>query len=59
MANKLCKTHITILRNVNTRLAYKQKMDGTQLILSKENKEKIEAAEKLIYSAMNLLETIQ
>jgi uncharacterized protein YbcC (UPF0753/DUF2309 family) len=59
MAKKLCKSHVTILRKVATQLAYKQKMDGRQLILGLTNKEKIEQAEQLIYKAMNLLETIE
>jgi len=55
----LCKTHITQLRKVSARLAYKQKMDGTQLILCLENRQKIEQAEQLIYKAINLLQQIQ
>jgi hypothetical protein len=55
---KLCKTHITQLRKVATQLAYKQTMTHTQLILCKENREKMEEVEKLIYNAMNLLENI-
>jgi hypothetical protein len=58
MAKKLCKTHITQLRKVATQLAYKQTMTHTQLILSVENRQKMEEAEKLVYKAMNLLETI-
>ena len=54
----LCKSHVTQLRKVATKLAYKQKMDCTQLILSVENREKMEQAEQLIYKAMNLLNTI-
>ena len=56
---KLCKSHLTQLRKVATQLAYKQKMNHCQLILCKENREKIETAEQLIYKAMNLLETIK
>ena len=56
---KLCKSHVTQLRKVATRLAYKQKMDGTQLILSLENYQKMEQAELLIYKAMNILNTIE
>lgn len=58
-AKQLCKSHVTQLRKVSTQLAYKQKMDGTQLILGLENKEKIEQAEQLIYKAMNLLQSVQ
>ena len=54
----LCKSHITQLRNVATKLAYKQKMNSTQLILSVENRKKIEQSEQLIYKAINLLETV-
>ncbi len=55
---QLCKSHVTILRKVATQLAYKQKMDHTQLILGVTNRNKIEKAEQLIYQAMNILETI-
>lgn len=55
----LFKTHVSKLRKVSTALAYKQKLDGTQLILCKENRQKVEQAEQLIYKAMNILETIK
>lgn len=58
MAKKLCKSHCTQLSKVATKLAYKQKMDSTQLILGDENRAKIEEAEKLIYKAINLLQSI-
>lgn len=54
----ICKSHVTALRTVATRLAMKQKMNYTQLILGQENTAKIEEAEQLIYKAMNILKTI-
>lgn len=59
MAKQLCRSHITKLRKVATQLAYKQKMDCTQLILGKENKERVEMAEKLINKAINILSQVQ
>lgn len=59
MAKQLCRSHITKLRKVATQLAYKQKMDSTQLILGKKNREKVEMAEKLIYKAINILSQVQ
>lgn len=55
---KLCKSHVTQLRKVAIQLAYKQTMQHTQLILSVENRKKMEEAENLIHKAMNLLENI-
>lgn len=59
MAHQLCKSHITALRKVATQLAYKQKMNYTQLILGKKNKDRVEKAEKLIYKAMNILSQVK
>lgn len=59
MAKKLCKSHIGQLRKVATSLAYKQTMNGTQLIVGLENRQRIERAETLIYTAINLLEQIE
>jgi hypothetical protein len=59
MAKLLCKSHCTQLKKVATKLAYKQKMDSTQLILGLDNRNKIEEAEKLIYKAINILQNIQ
>lgn len=58
MAKQLTKSHCTKLANVATALAYKQKMDGTQMILGLENRAKMEEAEKLIYKAINILRQI-
>ena len=58
MAKQLCTSHCTQLRKVATKLAYKQKMDSTQLILGEKNRDKIEQAEQLIYKAINLLQQI-
>ena len=54
----LCKSHITLLKKVARQLAYKQKMNYTQLIVGEKNRDKMEDAEKLIYKAINLLETV-
>lgn len=59
MAKQLCKSHITRLRNVAQKLVYVQKMDGTQLILGVENRDKMERAAKMIYDATNLLEQVK
>jgi len=55
----LCKSHITQLRKVATQLAYKQTMNYIQLIVSVENRNKIEEAERLIYKAINILEQVK
>lgn len=56
---KLCKTHVTQLQKVARQLAYKQTMTHTLLILSVDNRQKMESAEQLIYKAINLLEQIK
>ncbi len=56
---QLCKSHVTALRKVATQLAYKQKMNYTQLILGLKNRNRVERAEKLIYKAMNILEQVK
>jgi len=56
---KLCKSHITQLRKVSTALAYKQKMNGTQLVLGAENSDKLFDAEMLISKAMTILNSIE
>lgn len=58
MPNNLTRSHCTLLRKVATKLAYKQKMDSTQIILTVENQMKMEQAEQLIYKAINLLQNI-
>jgi len=59
MAQQLCKSHVTVLRKVARQLAYKQKMDSTQLILAEKNRSRIEKAEQLLYKAINILEQIK
>lgn len=58
MEKKLCKSHVSRLRKITERLAYSQKMDGTQLILSDQNSKKLKDAEQKIYEAIRLLDAI-
>ena len=56
---KPCTSHITALRKVSTKLAWKLTMNGSTLILGEENKKKVEAAEKKIYEAMAILKEVE
>ncbi len=51
----LTKSHCTQLMKVVYQLAYNQKMNGTQLILSEKNKTKMKEAENLIRKAILIL----
>jgi len=55
---KLCKTHITQLIKVRNALAIRQKMNGTQLLLSTKNKKYMDEALRKIEESMNLLNQI-
>lgn len=55
----LLKSTITILTKVRNSLSYKQKMNGTQLILSYENRVKCEQAVKLLDEVLNILYNIK
>jgi len=55
---KLCKTHITQLIKVRNALAIRQKMNGTQLLLSTKNKKYMDKALRKIEESMNLLNQI-
>lgn len=59
MAKQLCKSHITQLCKVGWKLAYKQKMDGTQLILGAKNQKRMKKAEQLISKAIKQLSEIK
>lgn len=59
MAKKLCKSHVTALQKVATQLAYKQTMQYTTLLVSRENNDRMQKAEQLIYEAMQLLNQVQ
>lgn len=58
MAKQLTKSHCTALAKVAQKLAYRQKMDSTQLILGTENEKKVQQAEQLIHDAIRILSTI-
>lgn len=51
----LCRSHMRQLRKVSIRLAHREKMDGSKLVLCEENKETIDEAKKLINKAIILL----
>jgi len=55
----LCKSHITALRKISVKLAYKLTMNGGQLVLGKKNKKLIEKAESQIYDLIFTLKKIE
>jgi len=55
----LCKSHVTLLKNVRNQLAYKQTMNHTHLLLSEENNDRLLKAKELIEEAINLLHDIK
>lgn len=56
---QLCKSHVTLLNKITSSLAYSQKIDGTQLILGLENRNRIKSAESLLFKAITLLENVK
>ncbi len=56
---KLCKSHLTLLRKVETRLANNQTMNYTSMILSSKNFQKIFKAQEHIREAMAILLTVE
>ena len=55
---KLCKSHITRLQKVRNQLNYKQTMNYTILLLSRENSDKVIKATEHINKAINILSGI-
>jgi len=55
---KLFRSQIKLLSKVATRMAYSQKMDGTAVILTPDNKKRLEDAEQHVYDAIKLLRQI-
>lgn len=56
---KLCKSHLTQLEKVETRLALNQTMNYTPLLLCQDNYYKIHKAKEHIREAMEILSTVK
>ena len=55
----LCKSHITQLNKVATKLAYKLTMQDSTMVVGEKNKRKIERAEQKIYDVIKILRKVE